>query len=44
MTKEEKINFDLSLLSLKDLIKVYEEINDFLLFLDNKKIEEERGK
>ena len=39
MKKEEnKVNFDLSTLSLSELIKVYEDITDFLQFLDEKKI------
>lgn len=41
MKKEEKtINFDLSALSLSDLVKVYEEIINFMQFLDGSKIEE----
>jgi hypothetical protein len=42
-----KVNFDLSNLSLSELIKVYEDINDFIIFLSDKKIvaeEEEIGK
>lgn len=44
--KEEKINFDLSNLDLHELIKVYEEINEFLSFLNDNKIviEEEDDK
>lgn len=39
MSKEEnKVNFDLSTLSLPELIKVYEEINSFINFLSDKKI------
>ncbi|MFA5603173.1 MAG: hypothetical protein WDA21_05570 [Bacilli bacterium] len=41
-----KVNFDLSNLNLSELIKVYEDINDFLTFLSDKKIvseEEEKG-
>ena len=39
MNKEEtKVNFDLSTLSLNELIKVYENIVDFIQFLDEKKI------
>lgn len=39
MVKEEnKVNFDISTLSLSELIKVYEDITDFLEFLDEKKI------
>lgn len=42
MKKEEnKVNFDMSALSLSELIKVYENINGFLQFLEEKKIVEE---
>lgn len=42
MSKEEnKVDFDLSTLSLEDLIKVYEEITGFVKFLDETKIVEE---
>lgn len=42
MAKEEnKVNFDMSTLSLSELIKVYEDINNFIQFLDEKKIVEE---
>ncbi len=37
MKEENKKNFDLSALSLKDLIKVYEEITGFIQFLAEKK-------
>lgn len=37
-TEKEKINFDLSILSLEELIEVYGEITDFLGFLDEKRI------
>lgn len=40
-TEETKIDFDLSKLSLQELIKVYEEISDFLQFLAENKIAEE---
>jgi hypothetical protein len=45
MKKEEtKVNFDMSTLSLSELIKVYEDITSFLEFLDEKKIvQEEQG-
>ncbi len=45
MEKEKKVNFDMSLLSLSELIKLYEDIKGFLQFLDEKKIvvEEEKG-
>jgi len=36
--EEEKIDFDLSALSLHDLIEVYNDITDFLQFLDENKI------
>jgi hypothetical protein len=40
MTKENnKIDFDLSTLSLEELIEVYEKIDEFLLFLDESKLE-----
>lgn len=43
MKKEEKkVNFDMSTLSLSDLIKVYENINGFLSFLEEKRIIEEK--
>ena len=42
MAKEEnKVNFDMSTLSLSELIKVYEDINNFIQFLDEKKIVQE---
>ena len=37
---EEKTNFDISSLSLKELIKVYKNISSFLDFLDESKIDE----
>ena len=37
---EEKTNFDISGLSLNELIKVYEDINSFLEFLDESKMDE----
>lgn len=45
MTKEEnKINFDLSTLKLKELIELYTDINAFLQFLNEKRIiKEEKG-
>ena len=45
MKKEEKtVNFDLSTLTLEELVKVYEDIIDFTQFLDEAKIviEEEK--
>ena len=41
---EEKTNFDISNLSLKELIETYETINSFLDFLDETKVEEEEAK
>ena len=39
MKKEEnKVDFDLSVLSLEELIKVYENIDNFIRFLNDKKI------
>lgn len=41
MDKEEnRINFDMSLLSLEQLIEVYNDIDKFIKALSNKKIEE----
>ncbi len=39
--KEETVNFDLSTLSLPVLIEVYQNITDFLQFLEESKIETE---
>ena len=44
MKEENKVNFDLSVLTLAELIKVYEDINMFLQFLDKNKIKEKEGK
>ena len=45
MTEENKINFDLSTLTLEELVEVYENIEIFLDFLEESKIEtEEKGK
>ncbi len=42
MKKEDnKVNFDISTLSLSELIKVYEDITNFLQFLEDKKIVQE---
>ena len=41
---DEKTNFDISNLSLKELIETYETINSFLDFLDETKVEEEEAK
>lgn len=39
MKKEEnKVDFDLSVLKLEELIKVYDDINNFIKFLKDKKI------
>ena len=39
MKKEEnKVDFDLSVLKLEELIKVYDEIENFIKFLNDKKI------
>ena len=37
--KNEKIDFDLSVLSLEELIEVYNNISDYLEFLKSSKIE-----
>jgi hypothetical protein len=37
----EKVNFDLSSLSLKELIEVYEEVVGFIEYLEDKKIVKE---
>lgn len=43
MKKEnEKVNFDLSVLNLKELVTVYEEITDFIKLLEDKKIVTEK--
>lgn len=40
MAKENnKVDFDLSALSLEELIEVYEKINNFLEYLDDSKVE-----
>lgn len=42
MKKEDnKVDFDLSALTLEDLVKVYEEITEFLQFLSESKIIQE---
>ena len=39
MTKEEnKVDFDLSVLSFEELIKVYENVDNFIKYLNDKKI------
>ena len=37
--QNEKVDFDLSELSLKDLIEVYHDMSNFIQFLDDNKIE-----
>lgn len=37
--KEEKVDFDLSVLSLNELIEAYNNIEEFLSFLNDSKIE-----
>lgn len=45
MKKEnEKVNFDLSVLDLKELVKLYEDITEFIKTLDDKKIAIEKVK
>ena len=39
----EKVDFDLSLLTLEDLIEVYNKIDEFIVFLNDSKIENEDG-
>ena len=39
--EESVVNFVISKLSLEDLIKVYENINSFLKYLDGNRIEQE---
>ena len=44
MKKENsKVDFDLSVLSLEELVKVYQNITEFLHFLDESKIKIENG-
>lgn len=42
--QENKIDFDLSKLSLKELIEVYKDMSDFIQFLNESKIEMEADK
>lgn len=42
--KDTKVNFDMSKLTLPELIKTYEDINAFLDFLKSKRIEDEGDK
>lgn len=39
MKDENKVDFDLSTLSLEELIKVYESVEEFIEFLNDNKIE-----
>lgn len=39
--KEEKVGFDLSVLKLNELIDVYQNITEFLQYLDDNKLEDE---
>lgn len=41
--EEQKIKFDMSVLTLSELIEVYEEIKEFIEFLEEKKIIPEGG-
>lgn len=43
--EDNKFDFDLSALTLEELIKVYENVDEFIGFLSSKKIDvEEKGK
>ena len=42
MEKTKKVDFDLSKLKLDELIKVYSNIEQFLIFLEDKKIDLEQ--
>ena len=45
MKNEKTVEFDLSLLSLQELVSVYQKVEEFLEYLESKKIvEEEKGK
>ena len=37
--KDTKFDFDLSVLTLEELIRVYENVDEFITFLESKKIE-----
>lgn len=39
MKEDNKVDFDLSALTLDELIKVYENVEEFLVFLNDSKIE-----
>ncbi len=40
--EENKFDFDLSVLTLEELITVYNDVDDFISFLDSKKVEVEK--
>ena len=40
--EENKFDFDLSILTLEELITVYNDVDDFISFLDSKKVEVEK--
>lgn len=42
--QEKKVDFDLSVLSYKELIEVYSQITDFMQFLQESKVVIEEGK
>ena len=44
MKEKRKVDFDLSALSLKELVEVYQDITNFIQFLDESVIEEAGGK
>lgn len=41
--KEGKIDFDISNLSLKELVKVFESIDSFLAYLEDSRIDDSEG-
>lgn len=43
MKEKRKVDFDLSALSLKELVEVYQDITNFIQFLDKSVIEEAGG-
>ena len=43
MKEKRKVDFDLSALSLKELVEVYQDITNFIQFLDESVIEEAGG-
>lgn len=40
--EDNKFDFDLSVLTLQELITVYEDVDSFISFLDSKKVEVEK--